>query len=537
VDGVIAGLVAPAARPIIPGGGPQTVAAVLEPGLRAHPGHEALVGRHRRYTYAELDDEVEAAAGALHGLGVRTGERVAMSVANHPEIVVGFLACMRLGAIWVGVNLALARPEKVYLLRDAEVAVLVAEPRVVDELALGQADLPDLRHVVTCDPAHGPRDEWHGLLDRTNLPTRPRDPVDPFAPAAIAYTSGTTGFPKGAVHSQHNLLLPGAVARARAQYDENSRIGVCLPLTILNLIALGPLVAFQCAATCVTIDRIDPVGLATWIRDERISACSTVPAILHGLLTHPDVTEADLATLSAPGVGGADCPDHFRELYRARFGTEVTVGYGLTEAPTAVTMTDPADPPVPGSSGRALPHVRVVVLDDDGRELPPGEVGELCVAPRLEGDWAGVYTPMLGYWRRPEATAEALRDGVLHTGDLGYVDAHGEVFVKDRRHDVIIRGGANVYPAEVERVVHDDPRVAACAVVGKPDDRLGERVVAFVEVAPGRSVTSEELVDYCRTQLAAYKVPEEWHFVETMPRNAMNKILKHELRARLRPSA
>lgn len=528
-----AGLVPPTARPAIPGGGPQSVAAVLGCGLDADPGHEALVGRHTRFTYAQLGAEVERAAHALHGLGVGVGDRVAFATGNHPEIVVGFLACMRLGAMWLGINLPLAPPEKSYILRDAEVSLLVAEPDVVDELSARRGDQPALLHVVVCDPAHGARDEWRALVDAGDPDACPEVEIDPFAPAAIAYTSGTTGFPKGAVHSQHNLLLPGAVALARARSDEDTRVGVLLPLTILNLMVLGPLVAFQAAGTCVAIDRVDPVGLAAWIRDERVTSCATVPAILHGLLTHPDVSEADLASLTVPGVGGADCPDAFRDLYRARYGTEVTIGYGLTEAPTAVTMTDPASTPVPAGAGRALPHVRVLALDDAGREVPPGEVGELCIAPRTEGPWAGVYTPMLGYWNRPEATTAALRDGLLHTGDLGCVDADGEVFVKDRRHDLIIRGGSNVYPAEVERVLHDDARVAACAVVGKPDERLGERVVAFVEPAAGATVTPEDLADHCRAELAVYKVPEEWHFVDTMPRNAMNKILKPALRARL----
>lgn len=528
-----AGLVASATRPEIPGGGPQTAAAVLTPGLATHPGHEALVGRHSRYTYAELDAEVARAAAVLHASGVGPGDRVAFSLGNHPEIVVGFLACMRLGAVWLGINLPLAPPEKAYVLADAEVGVLVADPGVVDELAARRADLPALRTVLACDPAGGSRDEWRARVGAADPDGAPDHPVDPFAPAAIAYTSGTTGYPKGVVHSQHNLLLPGAVGRSRTVFDDDTRIGVLLPLTILNLVALGPLAAFLGGATCVTIDRVDPVGLAGWIRDERVTACATVPAILQGLLTHPDVRETDLVTLTTPGVGGADCPDAFRRLYRARYGKEVTVGYGLTEAPTAVTMTDPARPPVPGGAGVALPHVRVLVLDDDGREMPPGEVGELCVAPRLDGEWAGVYTPMLGYWNRPDATAEALRGGVLHTGDLGCVDAAGEVFVRDRRHDLIIRGGANVYPAEVERVVHEDPRVAACAVVGRPDERLGERVVAFVEPAAGEVLDPAELTARCRAELAAYKVPEEWILVDAMPRNAMNKILKRDLRARL----
>jgi long-chain acyl-CoA synthetase len=527
------GLVPPASRPAIPGGGPQSVAAVLEPGLAARRDQEALVGRHSRYTYAGLDAEVDRAAAVLHGLGVRTGDRVAFSTGNHPELVVGFLACMRLGAIWLGVNLALAAVEKCYLLGDSQASVLVAEPAVADEVAPLAAGLDDLERIVVCDPARGARDEWRSRLDAVDRECHPSHPVDPFAPAAIAYTSGTTGFPKGAVHSQHNLLLPGAVARWRGQYLHNARIGVLLPLTILNLITLGPVVAFQVAGTCVCIDRIDPVALATWIRDERVTACATVPAILHGLLTHPDVDDADLATLRVPGVGGADCPDAFRALYRERYGVEVTAGYGLTEAPTAVTMSNPREPAVPGSSGRALPHVRIVVLDADDREVAPGEIGELCVAARHEGPWAGVYTPMLGYWNQPEATAAALRNGVLHTGDLGCIDEDGEVFVKDRRHDLVIRGGANVYPAEVERVLHDDPRVAACAVVGRPDERLGERVVAFVEPVPGSAPSPEDLALHCRAQLAAYKVPEEWHFVDRMPRNAMNKIVKRELRDRL----
>jgi acyl-CoA synthetase (AMP-forming)/AMP-acid ligase II len=310
-------------------------------------------------------------------------------------------------------------------------------------------------------------------------------------------------------------------------------VGVVLPLTLLNLIALGPLLAWQAGSTCVAVDRIDALGLARWIREERITSISTVPTMMHDLLTSPDVSTDDLQTLTNPGVGGADCPDSFRDLYRRRFGREVTVGYGLTEAPTAVTMTDPQAPAVPGSAGRALPHVRLVVVDDAGAEVAAGTTGEICVGAATSGPWAGVYTPMLGYWNQPEATRVALADGLLHTGDLGAIDADGELFVRDRRSDLVIRGGANVYPAEVERVLHGDGRVAACAVIGRPDPRLGERVVAYVQVAPNAHLTVPELQDLCRANLARYKVPEEFHFVEDFPRTPMGKIRKKELRARL----
>jgi long-chain acyl-CoA synthetase len=504
---------------------------VLSAGLTQHPDREALVGRHGRFTWAELDAEANRAAHALASLGVGTGDRVAMSLPNDVDIVVGFLACMRLGAVWLGLSLVLAPPEKAYLLDDSGASVMLATPSVAAELGPPARVNAASARTVVVDPG-GAGAEWRARVAEAAA-TPPDVSIDSHRPAAIAYTSGTTGLPKGAVHSQHNLLMPGAVARARGQYRDDDRIGVLLPLTLVNLIALGPLLAWQVGAPCIAIDRVDPPGLAAWIRDERVSAVATVPTIMHGLLTHPDVTPDDLATLRVPGVGGADCPDAFRELYRRRFGAEVTVGYGLTEAPTAVTMTDPDSPRIVGSAGRALPHVRVVIVDDDGHELAPGEVGEICVGPAVDGRWAGVYTAMLGYWNRPAETAEALRGGLLHTGDLGALDEHGELFVKDRRHDLVIRGGANVYPAEVERVLHDDPRVAACAVVGRPDERLGERVIAFVEVTEGEAVDVDALRAHCSARLAHYKVPEEFVFIDTFPRNAMGKINKSELRSRL----
>ena len=500
------GLLAATARPEIPHGAPQSVAAVLDRGRREHPDREALVGRSGRATYAELDQLANRMANGLVVMGVQPGDRVGASLPNDSPIVVAFLACMRIGAIWVGINRALAPPERQYLLDDAGVSILLE-----------------------------PEGDWLELLEAGDADP-PGVEIDPFAPAAIAYTSGTTGFPKGAVHSQHNLLLPGAVSRARGQYGEDDRFGVMLPLTLLNLVALGPLLAYQCGGTCVAIDRVDAPGLAAWIRDERVTAFASVPAILHDLLTHPDVRADDLTTLRTPGVGGADCPEGFRALYRERYGTEVTLGYGLTEAPTAVTMTRPDEAPVPNSSGRALPHVRVVALDDDGNELPAGAIGELCIEPARKGPFAGVYTPMLGYWNQPGATATALRDGVLHTGDLGYVDEHGEVFVADRRNDLIIRGGANVYPAEVERVLHEDPRVAACAVIGKPDQRLGERVVAVVQPSAGAAIAADELRVLCAANLAAYKVPELFLVLpdgEALERTPMGKIKKAPLRARV----
>lgn len=522
------GLVAPTTPPREPAG-PGTIAALVDRLAATTPDRTALVGRIARLTGAELLTEVDRAAAALQGLGVRPGDRVAASLPNDVDVVVSFLATMRTGAIWVGLNRSLATPEKAYLLGDCGVSVLLAEVDVAVSVRSLAGDLPDLHHVLTVDP-DSPRDEWREAMAGARPAPEPIT-VDPLDPAAVAYTSGTTGFPKGAVHSQHNLLLPGAVSRQRGQYPDGGVLGVALPLTILNLIVLGPLMAFQNEMPLVAMDRIDAVGLAQWIGAERITTFAAVPAMVHDLLTSPEVDGALLASLDGIGVGGADMPDAFRRLYADRFGRPVGTGYGLTEAPTAVTLEDPDEPPIPGTCGKALPHVSIHVLDDHGGSCEPGTVGEVCVGPAVDGPFADCWRPMLGYWNRPEATAEALRDGLLHTGDLGTLDPDGHLFIKDRRQDLIIRGGANVYPAEVERVLHDEPRVAACAVIGVPDDRLGERVVAFVQATDGDPIPEDELRDHCREHLATYKVPDTITFLEGFDRTPMGKIRKTTLRA------
>ena len=240
-------------------------------------------------------------------------------------------------------------------------------------------------------------------------------------------------------------------------------MGVALPLTILNLMVLGPCVTLQCGMALVCMDRVDGVGMAEWIESERITTFSAVPAMVHDLLTNPAVTDEMLASIQGIGVGGADMPDAFRRLYEERFGMRVGTGYGLTEAPTAVTVEDVSEPPVEGSCGKALPQCEIHILDESGAPVSHDAPGEVCVGPAPDGPFADVYRPMLGYWNRPEATAEALRGGLLHTGDIGSLDEAGNLRIHDRKNDLIIRGGANVYPAEVERVLHENPAVAACA--------------------------------------------------------------------------
>ncbi len=527
-DYAAAGLAPPEQRPEI-SGRPQSVAEVLDPVLARDPGRSALVGRHGRLSFRELDAAANRAAAALAGLGVAPGDRVAACLPNDVGIVVAFLAAMRLGALWVGVNRVLAPPEKAYILEDSGTALLLTTSDVARELDVLRARLPALRALLRADPAD-PRSEWAALCERQTATARPDAELDPWGPAAIAYTSGTTGHPKGAVHSQHNLLLPGAVSAAERTRPEPVPQGVVLPLTILNLVVLGPLQAWQNGSACVAMDRTDAVGVAEWIEREHIGSFAWLPTLIHDLLTHPEVRPEQLVSLTQPLVGGAICPEELRVLYRARFGRDVGIGYGMTEAPTAVTRAEGAPVATPGRCGLALPQVEISIRDETGRALPAGHEGEICVAPARQGPWAGVYTPMLGYWKNPEATALALRGGVYHSGDLGVQEPDGTLYIRGRKSELILRGGANVYPAEVERVLAEHPAVADCAVFGIPDARLGERVVATVVLAPGSSASVEELQGACREQLARYKVPERIAFVETLPRNAMSKVVKRALR-------
>jgi len=531
-DYVSFGLAEPTRRPIIPSASAQTVAEVIDRVVAEDPQRMALVGRNGRYTFAELDVVANRAAHVFSSLGVKPGDRVAACLSNDVDIVIAMLAAARMGALWVGINKPLAPREKAYILADCGAVLFLTLPEYAEAVEDFRGELPELANVLVSAPS--PEGAGSGdasfatLLARAPEESRPSARIDPFAPAAIAYTSGTTGFPKGAVHSQHNMLLPGALSAATKRYGSAS-LGVVLPLNILNLIVLGPLTAFQNGVCCVAMDRIDPEGVAEWVREEKIGTFVAVPTVLQDLLTHPNVKPEDLVSLVAPEVGGAVVPEEFRRLYRERFGQSVRIGYGMTEAPTAVTWSEGEDSTVPGLCGKPQAYIEIRIQDEEGQAVAASEVGEICVAPAARGEWKNVYTPMLGYWNKPDASAEALRDGVYHTGDLGFVAEDGNLFIRGRRSELILRGGANVYPAEVERVLDLDLRVAGSAVLGVADERLGERVVAAVELEPGEEVAASELLERCRQELAKYKVPSQLVFVDSLPRNAMSKVVKREL--------
>jgi acyl-CoA synthetase (AMP-forming)/AMP-acid ligase II len=305
-----------------------------------------------------------------------------------------------------------------------------------------------------------------------------------------------------------------------------------MQLTILNVMINHGLTLLARGATVVCVDRHDASGIVEWIEREAFEGFRAPPAVVYDLLTKPELQGAGLSRLKYVGVGGAAPSEKLRRLYEVKFGHDVGGAYGLTEAPAAVTKLEPDEPPQPDAIGRALPHLDIRILDAHDQEVAPGEPGEICVRAVTHGPWAGVYTPMLGYWRQLEATQSTLRAGWLHTGDIGHMDPTGMVFIRGRSKEMILRGGANVYPAEVERVLLHDTRVREAIVLGVPDDRLGEAVVAVIEsqgIVDTENLTAD-LMARATAELARYKRPDHYVLRPELPRNAMGKVERHKLR-------
>ena len=483
-----------------------SIGRILDRPLADRPDATAIVARDGALTYRELDVAIDVAAGALWESGVRQGDRVAASLPNGVDIVVAFHAAMRLGAVWVGIPQAYPPAEQTRLLRHAGVRVFLTTPT---------AAAPAVAAEVAVLGTDG---NWRELLEAGLRP--PSLHIDPYAPAAIAFTSGTTGSPKGIVHSQHNLLLPGEVLVASRGYGPDLRKGDSLPLTILNLMALSTVLTAQAGGCAVLMDRRDAVGIAEWIRTESVTTWNAVPPQLRDMLHNSTIQPDDLASLTEIWCGGTDLPDALRTDFEQKFGVPIRLTYGLTEAPTIVSIDSPGRRWQPGASGVVLPHL----------DVRSAESGELTVRAAASGPWAGAYTPMLGLWNGAGVDPTP---GPLHTGDLGSVDEDGWLTVVGRRKMVIVRGGANVYPAEVENVLKAVPGVGDAVVFGIPDARLGERVCALIELASDGEYVLDgpDLHRHCMDQLAKYKVPESWAVVDTLPRNSMGKVVRTDLPA------
>jgi acyl-CoA synthetase (AMP-forming)/AMP-acid ligase II len=509
---------------------------------------EALVCGEVRATYGELLGTIDALARGLHALGVRKGDKVAMLLPPGADFVHVFFAVAGLGAVVAPLNLQLRERGLAGVLADAEPLVLVTSRPVEGEVL---AQVPSLRHVLTAGTNGGPGQPLADVIAAgRSAPPMPPIELSSRDLLALLYTSGTTGSPKGTMHTHRSLIAPvvaslkvvelfkqpnlrtlGRTVRALARYRERmlraaTGLQTWLPIASWDTVT-GLEILFQALLKgdrLVVMERFDPREALRLVERERVNILVAVPVLYQVLLGLDDLDAYDTSSLLVCGVGAAPVSQHLAQEIERQFNCAIHIGFGATEIGGGIAVTSLTDSTRQrtGTVGKPMPGVDVKIVDEERRELPAGQVGEL--ACRTDG-------VMLGYYRAPEATAQVLdEDGWYYTGDLARIDSEGYLHIVGRKKDMIIRGGRNIYPAEVEAYLTAHEAIREVAVVGVPSALEGESVWAFVILEEGTRMAARELLDFCREGLELYKMPGQVRFVDDFPRSANGKPQKFRLR-------
>jgi long-chain acyl-CoA synthetase len=501
------------------------LATILSEAALAGPDAPACRFAGSTTTYAELDEQSGRAAAGFRSAGLSPGQVVAVQLPNIQPFLVAYFGALKAGLVVLPLNPLLMAPELEYHLSDSAAVLLIGFEGMHAEAVKACETTGVPLYLVSMGPGPLPGGTRPALelfspapLDEPGGDVTPRSPGDT---AVLVYTSGTTGKPKGAELTHFQLYMNATVAGGLFGVRSDDVVLAVLPF--FHVFGLSSVVnVFIRHGGCLSIlPRFAPGPVLDAIEADRCTVIGGVPTMLHAL-AQQDITGRDLSALRVAVSGGASLPDDVLRTFEGKYGIEVLEGYGMTETASSCSFNRPGDRKVL-SIGKPLWGVRMRVADAQGRALPPGRehVGEILIRG---------HNVMKGYLGRPEATAEALRDGWLHSGDLGYADSDGFYFIVDRAKDLIIRGGYNVYPREIEEVLYAHPAIGEAAVIGRPDQRLGEEVVAVVALRPGAPATAEEIIAYTRQRLAAYKYPREIRFMAELPKGPSGKILKSALR-------
>ena len=494
------------------------VAQLIEEHARARPTRPALHFGDRTLTYGALRDAAWRFGAGLRKLGLGPGDRVAILSANRPEVVVTYHAAHVAGLIPVLVNPLLALPEVTHVLADSGASAIVADHESFDLARSACRDAPDGVRLLATDAVNAC--EEPPLQDYAER--RPDDT------AVLIYTSGTTGRPKGVELTHFNVLWNAqafALDLLRLTPDDVCCCALPLSHAYAHSCILGPFL--YAGASIVLVPRFEPEAVFVTMARHGATVFMGVPTMFWALLASQPDPRLDLSRLRACVSGGQALPEEVHTRFVARFGVPISDGYGLTEATASVAGNRFGGVMKPRSAGPPYWGVTLRIVGDGGKHMPAGERGEI---------WVRGPNVMKGYFKNPDATAEVLVDGWLHTGDIGHVDADGYLFVVDRKKEMIIRGGYNVYPREVEEVLYAHPDVLEAAVVGAHDDRLGEEIVAYVVPKPGANPTISALCEHCRQGLASYKVPRRFELVTRLPKGPTGKIDKQAVRRWVAPA-
>jgi long-chain acyl-CoA synthetase len=484
----------------------------------------AIIFGEQRLSYAQTNGMIEQVADALAARGIAHGDRVGLMVPNIPQFVVAYYAILRLGAVVVPLNLLYKAEEVGYILDDSEAKALIVFEMFYPQIAAALPTAKSLQHTIFIGQNAAPEGttHWAALL-APGTPQRERATVAPTGLAVICYTSGTTGRPKGAMLTHRNFIANceqmSELERFRAGPDDITLL--VLPLFHIYGMNVGMNAGLRAGGTLALIPRFEPIPVLEAIQALRATIFLGAPPMYIAWVNTPGLENYDLSSLRVVNSGAAPLPREVLSRFKEATGIEIQEGYGLTET-APVSHTNSAAPEIrPGTIGWALPGVDARVVDETDQDVPDGQEGELI----LRGE-----NVMVGYWRREEDSAEALRGGWFHTGDIVTRDADGYYTVVDRKKDMINAGGFKVWPREVEEVLFAHPAVREAAVVAVPDPYAGERPLAYVALKTGQSATAEDLIAYCKSRLASFKAPTRVEFRDELPKLPTGKVLRRVLR-------
>ena len=503
------------------------LATMLRESRTAKPDHPLCHINDMTFSYAQVDEISGRVASALLATGLRRGDKVAVQLPNLPHFLFAYFALLKAGLVMVPLNPLLKAQEIAYQLQDSESKLLITFEMFAPEAVRGAEQAGHVTTYVVNLPGNSERPEGTRHFDELYFAedTGEIEPTNADDTAVIIYTSGTTGKPKGAELTHFQLYMNCTVGGELFGFRDDD-IGVAV-LPLFHVFGLSSVLntAVRFGGTLVLIPRFETEPVLEAIERHRCTIFSGVPTMYFALL-QADLAGRDLSSLRVGISGGAAIPGEVIRAFEEKFpGVVILEGYGLSETASTTTFNINAEQRKVLSIGKPIWGVQVRVVDDEDKPLPPGpeHIGEIVIRG---------HNVMKGYYRRPEETAEAFRGGWFHTGDLAYADTDGYLFVVDRKKDMLIRGGYNVYPREIEEVLFAHPAVAEAAVIGKPDPRVGEEVLAFVVAKPGAQADPEDIIAFSRERLAAYKYPREVRVVPELPKGPTGKILKRELPAR-----
>lgn len=496
-----------------------TLAHLLKRCADKFPGKQGLVCEKGRWSFAQWEENATRLAGALADLGVGSGEHVATLFVNGQEVLQTYPALWKLGAVVIPLNTRMTPREMAQVIDHCQATTLIYGPGFAQAVEEMRGQTPGVKRWLACQP--GPDPDLIDLMQRQALREMPIRASEEDV-ACILYTAGTTGLPKGVILTHRNCLWAAVNLAQDSQFARHHRILLVFPLFHAAAFSMVT-TSLYLGCTLVSMAQFSPQSVMETVERERLSKLAFPPTVWNFILQLPDLERYDTSSVESISSGGSAMPQETKRKLKELF-PQAKLGetYGMTETAAAITTLGPGEGlGKPSCVGRAFTNLEVLVADDQGQALGPGQVGEVVVrGPNV----------MQGYYRDPEETSRTLKDSWLHTGDLGYLDGEGLLYLVDRKKDMIISGGENIYPREVEEVLFSHPAVADAAVIGMPDPVWGERVHGVIVIKPGEALSEPEIIEFCKSRLATYKKPRSVEFVDSIPRSPAGKALKNKLR-------